>query len=652
MNDEDNAAERAADTASGASPLLYEFSAFVSYRHLDSTEPGQQWAEWVQTLLERYTTPPELAGQVSLYGDAVPATMPRVFRDQDQLPAHGNLGSLIHEALERSRVLVVLCTPAAVVSPWVADEILQFKKLGRSDRIIAIVLRGKPHAIDPADECYPEPLRFKLGADGTLNQAEKEHPIYIDLRPPLGTMGATTAAEYRALLQAADLYKDPAIEQAVVKYTHQLEEARILLLSGALGLTPRDLTQRDLLRRIEEEKQRTAEAAARAAWEAEQKRVATSARAVAEKARLDADNQRFSAVIAKWIAIFFLALLAITVPFVIWSSRKGWSAQKQAAVESATFANLLMLKIFALVLMTLLLGLSIAAFVYYAKYCSHKKRADDTLTHRNRALWAFSHANRVVELLRSRFAGVASSDDLAYVDGVIADYHKMYPPDSDFQNFNAYIKATQFIKEGDGDSTGGRLDTARSSYQAAIEILEPLSRHEPGNMDWNRALANAYAKLGHLLEKKGDREAALTHYRSSLKIRVEFADHNWWDAEWQRDTISSYLSIGGVEEVVDVKAALATYRRAHEILQREFLHERWTIQYAHVQAGIAGLLSELPSGDKEEVKRLVRDGIARLEDLLTYNKDRGGDFTTTLEALRALDREGPRRPIIRNRKFL
>lgn len=235
----------------------YEYSAFISYRHLDTSEPGQAWAEWVQTLLERYTTPPELAGQESLYGDPVPATMPRVFRDKDQLPAHGDLGGLIHDALEKSRVLVVLCTPDAVKSPWVADEIHYFKKLGRADRIIAIVLRGKPHALDPAEECYPPPLRHKLHADGTVNTTEKEHPIYIDLRPPLGEKGATTPEDYRSLLQAADIYKDAPIKTAVAKHTIQLNEARILLLSGVLGLTPRELTQRDLLRRIEEEKQRT-----------------------------------------------------------------------------------------------------------------------------------------------------------------------------------------------------------------------------------------------------------------------------------------------------------------------------------------------------------------------------------------------------------
>ena len=51
-----------------------------------------------------------------------------------------------------------------------------FKKLGRADRIIAIVLRGEPHAPDPRNECYPPPLRHKLHPDGTVNPAEKNTP--------------------------------------------------------------------------------------------------------------------------------------------------------------------------------------------------------------------------------------------------------------------------------------------------------------------------------------------------------------------------------------------------------------------------------------------------------------------------------------------
>lgn len=69
----------------------------------------------------------------------------------------------------------------------------------------------------------------------------KKHPIYIDLRPPLGTTAATSPEDYRAVLHAADLYKDGPIDAAVTKYTSQLEEARILLLGGVLGLTPASL---------------------------------------------------------------------------------------------------------------------------------------------------------------------------------------------------------------------------------------------------------------------------------------------------------------------------------------------------------------------------------------------------------------------------
>ena len=122
------------------------YSAFISYRHLDSGLEGQRWAEWVQKHIEGYTTPRELVGQTSIYGDAVPAAMPRVFRDKDQLPAHGDLDSLLHAALERCRVLIVLCSRASASSPWVDEEVRYFKKLHRGGHIIAVVLDGEPHS--------------------------------------------------------------------------------------------------------------------------------------------------------------------------------------------------------------------------------------------------------------------------------------------------------------------------------------------------------------------------------------------------------------------------------------------------------------------------------------------------------------------------
>ena len=113
-------------------------------------------------------------------------------------------------------------------------------------------------------ECFPPSLRHDLRAeDGKPDLKTRANPVYIDLRPPRGGVGATSAEDYRSVLQAQNEYKDSVIESAVQKYSAQLEEARILLVSGALGLSPVELTQRELLRKIEEQKQREIESAER-----------------------------------------------------------------------------------------------------------------------------------------------------------------------------------------------------------------------------------------------------------------------------------------------------------------------------------------------------------------------------------------------------
>jgi len=52
----------------------------------------------------------------------VPAGLDPVFRNRDEVPAAGDLGSTITAALADSAALVVLCSPAAARSRWVNAE--------------------------------------------------------------------------------------------------------------------------------------------------------------------------------------------------------------------------------------------------------------------------------------------------------------------------------------------------------------------------------------------------------------------------------------------------------------------------------------------------------------------------------------------------
>jgi tetratricopeptide (TPR) repeat protein len=155
------------------------YRAFISYSHQDS-----RWASWLHGALEKYRPPKALIGTVTERG-AVPNRLAPIFKDRDELPSATDLGALINAALANSAAQIVICSPRAAKSQWVNEEILAFKRLGREDRILAVIVDGEPNASDipgrADEECFPPALRFRLAADGSLGTTRTE-PIAADAR--------------------------------------------------------------------------------------------------------------------------------------------------------------------------------------------------------------------------------------------------------------------------------------------------------------------------------------------------------------------------------------------------------------------------------------------------------------------------------------
>jgi hypothetical protein len=155
-----------------------KYWAFISYSHRDSSV-----ADFLHKKLETYRVPRSLVGTPSRDG-TVPERLIPVFRDRDELPTSSQLGDNLQKALEQSRYLVVICSPASAQSHWVEEEIRAFKGWHGRDRIIALIASGIPNASDGPEketECFPYSMRFEgLGADSTPVRVE---PIAADLRP-------------------------------------------------------------------------------------------------------------------------------------------------------------------------------------------------------------------------------------------------------------------------------------------------------------------------------------------------------------------------------------------------------------------------------------------------------------------------------------
>ena len=135
-------------------------------RKSDADDPlalaaDEHTAKWLHRKLEAYRVPRGLVGHQGRYG-AVRRQLRKIFRDRDEFAAGGSLTSEIQDALRNSDSLIVLCSPRAAASRYVALEIEFFKSLGRTDRIIPVILEGEPA------QSYPPPLAGNdeiLGAD-------------------------------------------------------------------------------------------------------------------------------------------------------------------------------------------------------------------------------------------------------------------------------------------------------------------------------------------------------------------------------------------------------------------------------------------------------------------------------------------------------
>jgi len=157
-----------------------KYWAFISYSHRDA-----KVATALQRTLESYRLPRRLVGTSTAVGQ-VPAYLKPVFRDRDELQAGADLKATVREALARSRYLIVVCSPDAVRSPWVSQEIIEFKMLHGQSRVLAYIAAGEPFASRTpgreADECLPEALRFALTPAGRP-EGEALEPIAADSRP-------------------------------------------------------------------------------------------------------------------------------------------------------------------------------------------------------------------------------------------------------------------------------------------------------------------------------------------------------------------------------------------------------------------------------------------------------------------------------------
>lgn len=216
-------------TASVADAPRYR--AFISYSHRDAVFVAR-----LHRALEGYRLPARLRR------GGLPARLVPIFRDVDELRADGDLSAQVKQALADSAALILVASPNAKASPWVAREIALFREAFPDRPILVALADGEP------DDAFPPALL--TGANGPVE--------------PL----------------AADFRKGGDGERL----------ARLKLVAALADVPLDDLVQRDAARRLRAVMAVTAGAGALVLILAALLVVALRARAEAERQREDAEG--------------------------------------------------------------------------------------------------------------------------------------------------------------------------------------------------------------------------------------------------------------------------------------------------------------------------------------------------------------------------
>ena len=126
------------------------FRAFVSYCHADAA-----FAARLQRRLEGYRLPRRLADRVAPLPGQASGRIGPIFRDRADLSAAEDLSAAVREAIAASSALVVVASPDAAGSRWVALEIRLFRELHPGAPVLVALARGEPEA------ALPEALRVE-----------------------------------------------------------------------------------------------------------------------------------------------------------------------------------------------------------------------------------------------------------------------------------------------------------------------------------------------------------------------------------------------------------------------------------------------------------------------------------------------------------
>lgn len=566
-------------------PNTFAFRAFLSYSHQDKA-----WADWLHKALETWRVPSRLVGRTTAAGVITERLAP-IFRDNEELASATDLGRAINEALARSETLIVICSPNSAKSRWVNEEVLAFKRMGRDERILCLIVDGEPYASDKpgrdAQECFCPALRFTLDGSGKPT-GERTEPIAADARP-----GADSKATAKLRLIAGML--GVAFDALVQREAHRhrrrmlvVTVASILGMAIATGLAVNAYVARS---------------------EARQRQAQTE----------DALNFMLGDLHDKLEGMGRLDLMAAVTD----KAMALFAASKPGSLtdEELTQQSRALVQIGEIRLGEARYGPAMEAFQR-----ADQRSAELTARHPRNGRFLFDRAQAEYWVgyvyWQQRKLAAANAWLTRYRDSSLA-LLKIDPHNKDWQLETTYGEHNLAVLALDR----GDLDSAQRGFEAELTVQENIARAQPADADLASQVADTISWLGTVAERRGDLAGAqrlfIEQARQLAKLRSLHPEDFRWLSAWAnaQELLAASLSTKGQrDKSLRVLAEVADAYRT--LTNHDPANMQWGINMAGVQIRYASYV--LGANHPAQAAKLLSATMNRLQALGPSKATQGG----------------------------
>jgi len=584
--------------APSAEALRYR--AFISYSHRDKA-----WAEWLHRVLETYRVPARLVGQRTAAG-VVPRRLAPIFRDRDELASSGDLGRQVNQALAQSANLIVICSPAAAASRWVCEEVLAFRRLGRSERIFCLIVAGEPNATGDkaADECLSSALCHPLKADGTSSN-EAIEPIAADVRP--GKDGRHNA-KLKLIAGLLDLGLDQLRRRELQRRNRRLAAVAalalivmamttVLAITAVIARNAAVAASQDALRR-----QKQAEGLVNFM-------LGDLNDKLAQVSRLDlleaVDDRAMS---------YFQSLPETDVTDQV-------LAQRAKALEKIGSVRLDQ-------------GHLPAAMASYQAALRLAGPLADAAPKDTPRQLAYAEILAFIGMIHWRQGQLdAAQQAFASTQAVLLRAQRFAASDDPDLQYQLAMIANNI---GHVSEARGRLDEATVQYRNTLALCERLVAAHPDNVEWMNALGFAHNNLGKLAVVRGDLAAAIGQYSASLGIASALAARDPRNNDQRESVLNARVVLGATLALAgDLKTGISDLQQAVTAASQL---NRVDPSNSSFQEDLAHGLSQLSrlerlNGDLSTARRMTTQSLAMYRALIRQDPANSGWQREFAEAL-------------------